>query len=447
MKVTDFFCLLGTSSYLDFTNPDAKKYYASLFGYDSFPGTTQNTYIWNDMNEPSVFSIDEQTMPNDLVHHGGWLHRDLHNLYGFTQTIGTYEGLLARADNRLRPFILTRSHFAGSQRYTAMWTGDNVADWNYLKISVPMCLTEALAGISFCGADVGGFINNVEEELYQRWFQAGAWLPFFRAHSTNNVDRREPYLYSTEIQQKFRAAMRQRYVHLPFWYTLWWQHQQSAIPVIRPLTYHYSNDANTLDIDNQWLVGSNILVCPVMDRGIQELQVYLPGGTQELWYWIDTNQVFSGNGFTTIPVQLETVPVFYRGGSIVPRKDTPRPSSVHTHDDPYSLYIFLDGNSRASGALYVDDFESFDYKNKKYLYFEYTYENGVLSARKIDEDAEYDSKAKIDKIFIYGNKMDIKSAVLESNNVNLNISHESQLHVAINDVNIDVKKSFKIKIN
>lgn len=98
------------------------------------------------MNEPAVFNAYEGSMPKDNVHYGGWLHRDVHNQYGFYQTMGTYQGLVARMNGTQRPFILTRAHFAGSQRYTAMWTGDNVAEFRQLDISIPMCLSEALGG-------------------------------------------------------------------------------------------------------------------------------------------------------------------------------------------------------------------------------------------------------------------------------------------------------------
>lgn len=146
------------------------EYYSGLYALDKFKGSTHNMYIWNDMNEPSVFNGPEITMPKDCIHHDGWEHRHIHNIYGLLQTVATYDGLLKRTNNR-RPFILTRAHFSGSQRYTAVWTGDNAAEWSHLAISVPMCLTEALGGISFCGADVGGFFHNPDVELLQRWYQ------------------------------------------------------------------------------------------------------------------------------------------------------------------------------------------------------------------------------------------------------------------------------------
>lgn len=250
-------CWPGLSSYIDFFNPNASAFVSSLYSYERFNDTTPTLGgIWNDMNEPSVFDESiEKTFPKDLVHYGGIEHRDVHNVYGFTQTRATYEGLVARDNGQVRPFVLTRSHFAGSQRYTAVWTGDNTADWGYLEVSYSQCLTEGLAGISFCGADVGGFFENPDEELVQRWYQSGVWLPFYRAHANMGTDRREPYLFSEEAQERIRAALRQRYAHIPVFYTLFYEHYTNGTPVVRPLFYQYPEDPDVVDIGNQLLLG------------------------------------------------------------------------------------------------------------------------------------------------------------------------------------------------
>lgn len=150
-------CWPGESSWIDYFNPEARAYYSSLFAFDNFKGTTDIVHIWNDMNEPSVFQATEGTMPKDNIHYGGQLHRDVHNQFGFYHTMGTYQGLLNRSNGQQRPFVLTRSHFVGSQRYTAMWTGDNVATFAHLAVSIPMCLTEALGGKYFYINGEGGY--------------------------------------------------------------------------------------------------------------------------------------------------------------------------------------------------------------------------------------------------------------------------------------------------
>lgn len=139
-------CWPGTSSWIDFFNPEARAYYSSLFAYDKFEGSTNVLHFWNDMNEPAVFGGYENSFPKEVVHYGGWTHRDVHNQYGFYQSMGTYQGLYDRSNGEERPFVLTRSHFAGSQRYAAIWTGDNIAQWEQILMVSPMCLSSALAG-------------------------------------------------------------------------------------------------------------------------------------------------------------------------------------------------------------------------------------------------------------------------------------------------------------
>ncbi|TQE01683.1 hypothetical protein C1H46_012747 [Malus baccata] len=164
-KDYDGWCWSGSSSYLDMLRPDIRSWWAEKFSYENYVGSTPSLYIWNDMNEPSVFNGPEVTMPRDALHVEGVEHRELHNAYGYYFHMATADGLVKRGDGRDRPFVLSRAVFAGSQRHGAIWTGDNSADWDHLRVSVPMVLTLGITGISFSGADVGGFFGNPEPEL------------------------------------------------------------------------------------------------------------------------------------------------------------------------------------------------------------------------------------------------------------------------------------------
>jgi len=164
-------CWPGTSSWLDFFNPEVRKWYASKFLLSEYQGSTLDLYTWNDMNEMSVFNGPEITCLKDSKHYGGWENRHVHNLYGMLQALSTYEGHLMRSNGERRPFILSRAFFVGSQRAGSIWTGDNMAEWDHLKISVPMLLSLSISGIAHCGADVGGFFKNPDAELLVRWYQ------------------------------------------------------------------------------------------------------------------------------------------------------------------------------------------------------------------------------------------------------------------------------------
>ncbi|GJQ88218.1 hypothetical protein Trydic_g13210 [Trypoxylus dichotomus] len=394
-------CWPGLSSYVDYFNPEAQEWYGELYSFKNFPDSTSNLYIWNDMNEPSVFQIDEQTMPGNLSHNGGLQHREIHNMYGFKQTQATYAGLHKRDPSR-RPFILSRSHFAGSQRYTAIWTGDNVASWEHLRISVPMILTESLAGMVFCGADVGGFIGNVEDELHQRWYQAGAWYPFFRGHSDKGTERREPYLYPDEIQDRIRRAMQVRYAHIPYWYTLFFEHELNGDPIVRPLAYHYSEESVVLNITEQWLVGSNIMATPVLHKGASSVTTYFPGAENDYWFDVLNELVYFGGQTYEIPVDMDSQLYYYRSGSIIITIQDEVRSTEEQRDKTYVLYVFLDENLEATGNFYIDDLESFDYRNRVYNYYKFSYNEDVgLIAESIHEDTYYDHELLIGEIHIF----------------------------------------------
>ncbi|CAM9676465.1 unnamed protein product [Discosporangium mesarthrocarpum] len=216
-KDFDGWCWPGQSSYLDFTDEKVRTWWASRFALDKYEGSTLDLYTWNDMNEPSVFNGPEVSMKKDCLNLQGVEHRHWHNTYGMLMQRATAEGLVARTpDKNLRPFVLSRAFFAGSQRWGAVWTGDNAARWDHLAISSPMLLTLGLTGLPFVGADVGGFFGDPSPELFLRWMQA-TYQPFFRNHAHHDSRRREPWVQGDPWTELVRAAVLARYSLLPYW--------------------------------------------------------------------------------------------------------------------------------------------------------------------------------------------------------------------------------------
>ncbi|XP_005860359.1 PREDICTED: neutral alpha-glucosidase C isoform X2 [Myotis brandtii] len=407
-------CWPGLSSYLDFTNPKVREWYSGLFAFSVYQGSTDILYIWNDMNEPSVFRGPEQTMQKNAIHHGNWEHRELHNIYGFYQQKATAEGLIQRSGGKERPFVLTRSFFAGSQKYGAVWTGDNRAKWSYLKISIPMLLTLSVTGISFCGADVGGFVGDPEAELLVRWYQAGAYQPFFRGHSTINSKRREPWLFGEEHTQLIREAIRERYTLLPYWYCLFYCAHVTAEPIMRPLWVEFPDELETFGVEDEYMLGSALLVHPVTEPKATVVDVFLPG-SNEVWYDSKTFASWEGACTVKIPVALDTIPVFQRGGSVVPIKTTIGKSTGWMTDSPYGLRVALSTKGSAVGELYLDDGHSFQYLQKQqFLHRKFCFCSGVLSNSCADERGHYTSKCVVEQIFVLGLKKQPSSVTTHS---------------------------------
>uniref|UniRef100_A0A4W4HH77 Glycoside hydrolase family 31 N-terminal domain-containing protein n=1 Tax=Electrophorus electricus TaxID=8005 RepID=A0A4W4HH77_ELEEL len=394
-------CWPGNSGYPDFTNPEMRAFWASMFAYDQYEGSMENLYTWNDMNEPSVFNGPEVTMYKDAMH-GSWEHRDLHNLYGFYVQMATTEGLIQRSGGTERPFVLTRAFFAGSQRYGAVWTGDNAAEWEHLKISIPMCLSLGLVGISLCGADVGGFFKSPSTELLVRWYQTGAYQPFFRAHAHLDTPRREPWLFGPENTALIREAVRQRYALLPYWYQQFYQAHKTGQPVMRPLWVEYPKDTASFAIDDEFLIGRDLLVHPVTEEGARGLTAYLPGHG-EVWYDVHTFQKHNGAQNLYIPVTMSSIPVFQRGGSIIPRKLRVRRSSACMENDPYTLYVALNPQRAAEGELYIDDGHTFSFQTKKeFIHRSLTFAYNTLTSRNLCTESNFSTKSWIEKVLILG---------------------------------------------
>lgn len=400
-NIYEGWCWPGSSHWVDCFNPAAIEWWKSLFKYKSFLGTGSNTFIWNDMNEPSVFNGPETTMPKDNIHFENWEHRDVHNIYGMTYHNATYQALLARSKaeekSPRRPFVLTRAFFPGSQRYGAMWTGDNLADWHHLGAALPMILNQGIGGFPFAGADVGGFFGNPSKELLTRWYQSGAFYPFFRGHAHIDTRRREPYLAGEPYTGIMTQALRLRYSLLPSWYTAFREANLNGAPIVRPNFYVHPEDEGGFALDDQLYLGNTgLLFKPIVTEGATSVDVYLADNTPYFDYF--TYKTYRGKGKHTIDAPLEKIPLLMSAGHIFPRKDRARRSSALMKQDPYTLVVVLGNDGDATGELYFDDGESFDYESGAYVHRSFAFSRATSSLTSTDKFPDkgklYDKFAK-----------------------------------------------------
>ncbi|MBO3801663.1 MAG: glycoside hydrolase family 31 protein [Thermoproteota archaeon] len=345
----------GTCAFPDFTKEEVRNWWGNNHKILVDVGVKG---IWNDMNEPSVFSSSNKTMDLEVVHFdNGKLspHSKVHNLYGFLMSKATYEGLLKINSNE-RPFVLSRSGFAGIQRYAAIWTGDNTSSWEHLYLQVPMLLSLGLSGIPFIGADVGGFAGNTEMELLIRWYQVSMFMPLFRNHTSIGTTDQEPWNFGYYALDVIREIIKLRYTFLPLMYTLVKESHDTGLPVVRPLLLEFQDDENTYCIDDEFLLGSSILVAPIVKQGINRRLIYLPMGN---WYDFWTNKEISGPRYIEYEVPLNKIPIFVKHGSVIPVQD----STEYIKDEDLSnltLNIYI-SNERFNFELYEDDGHTFNY--------------------------------------------------------------------------------------
>lgn len=290
-----------------------------------------------------------------------------HNLFGLQISNATYHALLSIFPNR-RPFTVGRSQFAGSGTITSHWGGDNYSKWGSMYYSISQALQFSIAGIPMFGVDTCGFAGNSDYELCSRWMQLSAFFPFYRNHNTIAAISQEAYVWSS-VADATRTVMQIRYSLLPYIYTLFYLAHTQAETVIRALAWEFPNDPQLAAIDNQFLLGPSILITPVLEPGVSTVKGIFPGiadGT--IWYdWYTLEAVKAQAGVnTTIDAPLGHIPVYIRGGTILPLQQ-PGNTTTTSRQNPYSFVVTLDAAGTAVGSLYLDDGESLVQEATKFV--------------------------------------------------------------------------------
>jgi alpha-glucosidase len=260
----------------------------------------------------------------------------------------TYEGLKKLQKNK-RPFTITRAGYSGMQRYTSVWTGDNVASWEHLKIGVIQCQRLSVSGVSFCGTDIGGFSGEPDGELFTRWIQMGVFSPFMRAHSAGDTREREPWSFGPEFEAINRKYIELRYRLLPYIYAAFWEHHRYGFPILRPLVMHEQANVINHYRQEEFTFGDKILVAPVSDPGAVTKTIYFPTGK---WYNYWTHEMIDGGREHTVAAPLDTLPVFVKAGSVIP-------------ESPLMQYVGEFEIDELMFQIYYSDYEvnSFNYED------------------------------------------------------------------------------------
>jgi alpha-glucosidase len=347
----------GESAFVDYTLPAAREWWGGLHRAYTDNGIAG---IWNDMNEPADFV--DQTGKNqiDVVSYDEGeksTHAKNRNVFALLMARATYEGLERLRPNQ-RPYVITRAAYAGIQRYSTMWTGDTNSTWEALAMNIPMFTTLGLSGEAFVGSDVGGFMGRGNGELLVRAYQISFLAPFCRNHKVIDGYDQEPWRFGKYYEDIIRKYLKLRYQFLPFLYTTLEEAHQTGAPLFRPLVLNYQNDPNTYNLDDEFMIGNDLLVAPVVKPDVTRRLVYLPGGA---WYDYWTNKKYEGGTMVSIDAPLETVPMFVRAGAIIPTG--PQLNYVGEKPiDPITFNIYPDDKGSASLTLYEDDGISPAYK-------------------------------------------------------------------------------------
>jgi alpha-glucosidase len=400
----------GWCHFPDFTNPMVREWWKEQFkdyvelGVEGF---------WNDMNEIATWghSLPENIEMNFEGNKASM--RKGRNLYGFQMARSTYEGTKELLGGK-RPFNLTRSAYSGVQRYSAVWTGDNVSYDEHMLLGVRMVSNMGVGGIAFAGYDVGGFVGDANTKLFARWISIGAFAPFFRGHSMINSRDSEPWAYGEEVEQISRNYIKFRYQLLPYIYSLFHDASQTGLPVQRSLAIDYTHDYRIYDgqFYNEYLLGPYFLVAPV-ESDKQFVKVYLPQGE---WYYLYNGQKYNGNSEIILECPLHKLPVFVKAGGLIPMQ--PTNSNTKAVSDELILHVYTGQTS--SFVFYEDDGSTFNYQKGSFAkrHIQYNAEKREIVLSPVE--GNYTSMRKYLKVVFHGMTSHSHSVFVNGKQNNLN---------------------------
>jgi alpha-D-xyloside xylohydrolase len=359
----------------DAFNPAAREYYWKLMDKGLFQIGADAW--WLDTDEPETEGRETNILVTNKVALGSGARYA--NLYPLMTTSAVYEGQRKTSEQK-RVFILSRSAFAGAQRNSiAAWSGDVESNWLSFARQIPAGLNFELSGIPYWTTDIGGFIiGNPDDpayrELFVRWFEYGTFCPIFRLHGTRTTNQNELWSYGAQAQTILTSYDRLRYRLMPYIYSLAWKTTSEAYTPMRALAMDFRTDTRALNIGDQFMFGPALLVNPVTEPSATSRRMYLP---KAKWYDFWTGRAVNGGGVIETAAPLERIPLFVRGGSIVPlgpdvEYATEKPA------DPIELRIYPGAN--ASFTLYEDENDN------------YNYEKGARATIRLDWD---DAKRKL----------------------------------------------------
>jgi alpha-glucosidase len=378
----------GWCNFPDFTSEKGRAWWRNEVKFFANTGVSG---IWNDMNEIATWG---NKMPNNvLFNYDGAMasHKQAHNVYGLQMARSSYEGAKESMGNK-RPFILTRAGYAGLQRYTAIWTGDNRPEEDHMLLGVRLINSLGLSGVPFAGMDIGGFIGTPSNSLFARWVQIGAFNPYFRNHAAVNTQSSEPWTHGEEVLEVSRNYINLRYKLMPYLYSTFFEATQNGLPVMRTLAIDYTFDARVFDtaFQNQYLFGKAFMVLPF--ESTKEFgNAYFPKG---LWYDLYTDETQTGATEKILRLSKNKLPVYVKESSIVPMQSLVQ-STQEKPTDTLVLHIYK-GTLTNSFVYYEDDGQTFNYEKGDFYKRTISYDPAKRNI--IFEKAEGSFKSKFSQL-------------------------------------------------
>ncbi len=386
----------GRCHFPDFTKDTTRKWWGNSFK-DAYVSNGVRGF-WNDMNEPAAWGRE---FPN-LIEFGEARNKQtlftVKNVYGLLMSKATYEGT-KKLMNGQRPFVLTRAAYAGIQKYSAQWTGDNVSTDEHMLLGFRLLNSMGVSGVPFVGMDIGGFMGNPTPELFVRWMSLAVYSPLFRNHTHYGYNYREPWLFGEYNTIKIRKILEQRYQLLPYLYSSFYEAHKTGLPINRmlPINYTYDDNVYNSKYENQFLFGNNVLVAPCTSTQ-QITEVYLPGN--EKWYKQSNDKLYNGGESCFVHSPLEDLPVFIKAGAIIPMQNTVQ-NTKEKGDGILLLHVYK-ANKANNFTYYEDDGETYNYEAGSYYKRNILYDGSSNKLMLERKEGNYTSRFTKLKVVLHG---------------------------------------------
>jgi len=351
----------GECYFPDFTSAKVREWWSDLF--KELIEDIGVKGVWNDMNEPAVMDVPGKSFPDDVRHSydgNHCSHRKAHNVYGMQMARATYQGL-KKFSYPKRPFVITRAAYAGTQRYTSTWTGDNSATWDHLSIANAQAQRMCMSGFSFVGSDIGGFAEQPNGELYARWIQLGVFHPFCRTHSSGDHGEQEPYSFDDNVTNIVRKFIEIRYQLLPYLYTAFWRYINEGVPILKSLVLFDQDDLQTHHRNDEFIFGEKILVCPILEPNAKGRRMFIPRGK---WYNFWNCELILGGEEVWVDADIDSMPIFIKEGAIIPKYPIQQYVGEKTIDQLKLEVFYKLGNEKSQ--VFEDAHDGYDYKKGKF---------------------------------------------------------------------------------
>ncbi|MGY0391627.1 TIM-barrel domain-containing protein [Bizionia sp. KMM 8389] len=394
--------------------------------------------FWGDLGEPEVH-------PSDLRHATGSAD-EVHNIYGHDWAKLVYEANLEVNPNK-RPFILMRAGYSGSQRYGLVpWSGDVNRTWGGLQSQPEIALQMGMQGLAYMHSDLGGFAGaNLDDELYIRWLQYGVFQPIYRPHAQEEVAS-EPIFRSTKAKNLSRQAIKLRYALLPYNYNLMFENNQTGAPLMRPLFFDEPENKDLYDYSEAYLWGHDILVAPILKSGVTQKAIYFPKSYN--WFDFYTDKKVAGGQIKNIPVTINSIPTYVRGGVFIPMVKPEQTTKVNFGND-WDLHYYVDAlKLKSKQKFYKDDGHTLNAYNKnQYAILHVKAENKdrILEFEFHETKGDY-YRVNLTKFNVIIHKIEKAQKYIKINNKKVNVVWDKASETLTIPVESSFENNTKIKI-